>query len=148
MKAHSIDHKMTSTMKIIIEETKSLGQIQNEFNHSFPFLRLEFLPKNHKSGSGSGSKAGKDRNSILKDYRKLKSGQIEMDDDMTVGELEKQFNNLYGLNAQVFRRSGKLWLETTATDNWTLSYQNEQGKELSTGPLKNEGEEYDYHEQD
>ena len=28
------------------------------------------------------------------------------------------------LSAQVFRKSGKIWLETTFTDSWTLKKQN------------------------
>ena len=50
---------------------------------------------------------------------------------MSVTELETMFRENFGLYVQVFRRSGKLWLETTATDSWTLTVQNDQGKELS-----------------
>jgi hypothetical protein len=31
----------------------------------------------------------------------------------------------------VFRKSGKTWLETSVTDDWTLKRQNEEGMELS-----------------
>jgi hypothetical protein len=50
---------------------------------------------------------------------------------MTVAELEQQFSDVYGLSVQIFRHSGKAWLETTVTDKWTLEKQNEQGKALS-----------------
>jgi hypothetical protein len=46
---------------------------------------------------------------------------------MTVAELERLFVENFGLNAQVFRRSGTLWLQTSATDNWTLAEQNRKG---------------------
>jgi hypothetical protein len=49
---------------------------------------------------------------------------------MTVEELEKSFLVKFGLNVQVFRKSGKSWLETTITDKWTLEKQNTQGEEL------------------
>jgi hypothetical protein len=39
---------------------------------------------------------------------------------------------------QVFRQSGRVWLETTRTDDWTLAEQNKQGEELSK--YKNEKE--------
>jgi hypothetical protein len=38
---------------------------------------------------------------------------------------------------QVFRKSGKVWLETTVTDGWTLEEQNLQGEALSNTKSKN-----------
>ena len=51
---------------------------------------------------------------------------------MTVTEIEKSFNRFYGLNTQILRKSGNIWLGTTVTDNWTLEEQNKQGESLST----------------
>jgi hypothetical protein len=66
---------------------------------------------------------------------------------MTVQELERVFQDELGLYVQVFRKSGKVWLETTATDNWSLYKQNMEGQELSER-RKNENEDLvDYHEQ-
>ena len=58
-------------------------------------------------------------------------GSITIGPEMTVDELEQRFMDVYGLSIQVFRKSGKVWLETTITDGWTLEKQNEQGRELS-----------------
>jgi hypothetical protein len=49
---------------------------------------------------------------------------------MTVADLEFRLEKEYGLHIQVFRKSGNIWLETTATDNWTLDRQNQEGKIL------------------
>ena len=38
----------------------------------------------------------------------------------------------YGIHVQVFRKSKSLWLETTATDNWSLREQNKTGKEMES----------------
>ncbi|MBK6949217.1 MAG: hypothetical protein IPH16_15200 [Haliscomenobacter sp.] len=46
---------------------------------------------------------------------------------MTVREFEQAFYDTYGLNVQVFRRSGNIWIQTTATDSWTLAEQNRKG---------------------
>jgi len=56
----------------------------------------------------------------------------------------------FGLAAQVFRKSGRVWLETIRTDNWTLNDQNKHGRELSEEPIKDEeaGEDYDLHRED
>jgi hypothetical protein len=48
-----------------------------------------------------------------------------------VQDVEQLLWDAFGLSVQVFRKSGNLWLETTVTDQWSLAYQNEQGRELS-----------------
>ena len=50
---------------------------------------------------------------------------------MTVVDLEQSFSDVFGLGVQIFRKSGKVWLETTVTDGWTLDEQNRQGEALS-----------------
>jgi hypothetical protein len=62
------------------------------------------------------------------------NGAIEIFDQMTVKQLETTFREKFGLNVQVARRSGSMWLETTMTDNWTLKHQNDHGRELSEPP--------------
>ena len=72
---------------------------------------------------------------IINEYKKYAS------------ELEK-FAKEFDLFIQVFRRSGNLWLETTATDNWSLHHQNEQGRELSGSDWRTKDDVSDYHEQE
>ena len=57
------------------------------------------------------------------------NGWVTLEKDQTVAKLEADFRVHFGLNAQVFRRAGKNWLETTSTDSWTLEKQNEFGAE-------------------
>jgi hypothetical protein len=57
--------------------------------------------------------------------------RIEFHDTTSVQDLEQLIWDAFGLSVQVFRKSGNLWLETTVTDQWSLAYQNEQGRELS-----------------
>jgi len=59
------------------------------------------------------------------------TGTITIAPGMTVNELEQNFKDVYGLSVQVFRKSGKVWLETTVTDGWSLEEQNRQGEDLS-----------------
>lgn len=136
-------------MTITIEDTKTIKAIQEEFSGAYPYLKIEFFSKPHRQGGGSEKKFMKDSNAnIGKSRLTHNKGVISFSGEMTVAELEKTFAVNYGLYIQVFRRSGKLWLETTATDSWTLHYQNEQGKELSNSSLGSSREEIDYHEQE
>jgi len=137
------------TMKIQLEDQKSLGEIQQEFSGVFPFLKIEFFTRPHNIGKGTEKKFMRSPQEKLKDVASVKSTQtVDVIADMTVAQLENEFKSLFGLHVQVFRRSGKLWLETTATDSWTLGYQNEQGIELSSGHLNSDNEPIDYHEQE
>ena len=118
-------------MLLEISKDKTIHDIQQDFNLRFPFLKLEFykpadpaVAKKHLPQYTLLSAAGlKDGNAIM-----------EVVNDMTVAELEKKFRNEYGLDVQVSRKSGLLWLETTMTDNWSLEKQNEHGKEISITP--------------
>lgn len=127
-------------MHLYIEANRLIGDIQNEFNKMFPFLKIEFFKNKSLLRSDFSS------NQIIPHNRKIgegqlamKDGEIEIDKEMKVIELEKHFRDQFNLSVQVFRKSGNLWLETTMTDNWTLQQQNNHGRELSTGENRNPG---------
>jgi hypothetical protein len=46
-----------------------------------------------------------------------------------VEEIEGIFNNKFGLNIQLFRKLGNVWIETVNTDNWTLKEQMKRSEE-------------------
>ena len=69
---------------------------------------------------------------MISDARRIQyDGILEIDDSMKVSDLENTLKDQYGLLAQVFRKSGNVWLETTMSDNWTLKQQNDHGHEIS-----------------
>ena len=119
-------------MKITINDNRKIFAIQESFNQLFPYLKIEFFSKPHKLNGGSAKKYIKSASKTIGDCRTIhKSGTITITPQMTVTELEDHFKDVFGLNAQVFRQSGKVWLETTVTDGWTLEEQNVQGESLS-----------------
>lgn len=114
---------------IRIDKPIKVSVIKKTFNDQFPFLKIEFFKKAHKLLQGSSKK-----NTITDDFTvfsNLENDAIVFSDDMLVSEFEKQFAEKLKLSAQVFRKSGKTWLETTFTDSWTLKKQNQEGLELS-----------------
>ncbi|MBL7933241.1 MAG: hypothetical protein JNL60_15150 [Bacteroidia bacterium] len=120
-------------MKITINDNRKIFAIQEAFTNAFPFLKLEFFAKPHKPGGASSKKFIKHPTKTLGECRTIhKSGTITITPNTTVGELEQHFSDVYGLGVQVFRKSGKVWLETTVTDNWTLDRQNKEGESLSS----------------
>ena len=119
-------------MQITINDHRKIFAIQEEFNSVFPYLKLEFFSKPHKLGGGTAKKFVKHNSKTLGECRTIHNkGKITITPTMTVADLEQSFGDIYGLGVQVFRNSGKVWLETTVTDGWTLEEQNRQGEALS-----------------
>ncbi|MGZ3904622.1 MAG: hypothetical protein ACXVC6_13055 [Bacteroidia bacterium] len=117
---------------IKITDSKSLASVQKDFHEAFPFLKLEFFHKRHNAMQGSYKKDILNSDITLKQCRKKHTeGTIILKENMKVKELENIFQEHFGLFAQVFRKMGRSWIETTITDDWTLKQQNDEGKELS-----------------
>lgn len=117
-------------MEIKINDTDTLEDIKARFNDHFPYLKLEFYKKEHDSGEGSLNDSIIDSKSQLSEIRSIhNSGELSIHGNQKVSTLEQAFHDMYGLNVQVFRQSGEVWLQTTATDSWTLSEQNQTAEE-------------------
>jgi hypothetical protein len=131
-------------MKINIAPSRKISEIQEEFNREFPFLKLEFFNnKSHQLGAKRETLPVNGSQPLSKCQSVTSEGVIQFSDATTVKDLEKVFRENFHVQAQVFRHSGSLWLETTLTDQWTLKKQNEHGKELSQQPEKEQPEDYD-----
>jgi hypothetical protein len=113
---------------MIIADKYRLREIKEAFHRLFPHLKLEFYRGSHLDGEGS---PGREQLDVELTIAQL-SGRHEIADfhirpDMTVGSFERDFFGQFGINVQVFRKSGNLWMQTTATDSWTLAEQNRKG---------------------
>lgn len=112
---------------LIIDEMK-IKDIQRAFSQMFPALKVEFFSGQHAEGEGSPMKTRLDSGLTLSQVRSAHSeGDFVVRRDMSVGQFEREFFEQFGLNIQVFRRSGNIWMQTTATDSWTLEEQNRKG---------------------
>ncbi|HLP53611.1 MAG TPA: hypothetical protein VK151_01210 [Fluviicola sp.] len=120
-------------MKIRIHDQTTIADVQRQFSEMFPYLKLEFFSKRHKPQEGTQMKFLLPGHKCLNDIRKTyRGGELEIYPDMRVSDLEQLFGIHFDLGVQVFRKSGKSWLETILTDSWTLREQNTEGEFLST----------------
>lgn len=121
-----------TTMRLHIAPSQPVSEIQKEFNKEYPFLKLEFFNKRAIStGDYCAAQLVPGHKKIGDIQLTITDGEIEISGEMKVSELENLLRNKFYVAAQVFRKSGNLWLETTMTDNWTLNQQTAHGKELS-----------------
>jgi PAS domain-containing protein len=119
-------------MKLTINNDTSISSIQKEFNNVFPYLKIEFFKNKHAAFQSNSKKELLNAEQSLKQFQKKHhDGVILVKEDMSVAELEQQFQEIFGVSTQVFRKSGKSWLETSVTDDWSLKQQNDEGLELS-----------------
>ena len=130
---------------LTLKGNTKLDEIKTGFNKAFPYLQLEFFKSDHQISEASSKKEMIKGNPEINAIRKsAHEGNVEVTPMMTVSQLEMLFRDKYGLNVQVFRKSGKVWLETSATDNMSLKGQNELGKEKSTPVEKEDLTDIDY----
>ena len=116
-------------MKLHVDDKRAISEIQEEFNSVFPYLKIEFLKKPHETGEASPMDEMLPADSTLGKWRTIHNeGDMTITAETTVDEVESAFQDKFGISAQVFRKSGEVWLETSATDSWTLKEQNEQGE--------------------
>ncbi|MDO8998653.1 MAG: hypothetical protein Q7W45_02730 [Bacteroidota bacterium] len=114
---------------IKIDKPLMVSEIKKTFSDRFPYLKIEFFKNKHKNLEGSLKK-----DLITTDFEikaTQKDNSIVFSETMLVSELEQQFAEKLKLSAQIFRKSGRTWLETTYTDSWSLEKQNEEGLALS-----------------
>ncbi len=123
---------MQRILNIAIDDCKEIKTLQQEFTSMFPYLKIEFFAGTGKKGDLNTKKLLKSAHTTLGECRHLhNTGVVYITADMTVTELEQLFFNTFGLSAQIFRKSGRVWLETTVTDKWSLEKQNHEGEQLS-----------------
>ncbi len=136
-------------MKIKISDKRKISAVQKEFNDLFTYLRLEFFTKPHPRKGFDKLNLIVSDNKTIGECRKIhNSNSISITPGMKVSKLEQVFMDEFGLYVQVFRKSGRVWLETTMTDDWTLQEQNKEGEELNkyTGQKEKPFPADDYHD--
>jgi len=124
---------MISVMTIDITTERLIEDVQKDFAYMFPFLKIEFFRKGTRYRQNKEKTIGLPINqtigSVFKNNRK---GRLEINASTTVRELERGCDEQFGIMAQLYRKSGSLWLETSMTDNWTMQQQNDRGSEISS----------------
>ena len=134
-------------MNINLNPDKNLQTICDEFTAYFPLLKIEFYRKSHKVGEGSSSKSQLDKNlSLLEVNILFIQNNFIFSKNSTVKDFEEMFEKLTSISIQVFRKTSSSWIQTIASDHWTLEMQQKEAEELNTKIDKDIP--MDYQEQD
>lgn len=120
---------MSSTIEIN-DDFMTLKTIKEQFSSKYPHLKIEFFETKHAEGEASPKKFVYDDAFRIKDIRKEGAMiPISIHGNLKTSTLEKMFEEELGLYIQVYKKSNGTWIQTTATDDWTLSQQELDMKE-------------------
>lgn len=114
-----------------IANDRKLKGLQKDFQKVFPYLKIEFYQSSHQFGEETIGEDALDSNLLVSEVRTIDNyGIITLDGAQKTSAFETLMAKLYGLNVQVFRKSYGKWLQTWATDNWTLQEQNDRSAKM------------------
>jgi hypothetical protein len=120
-------------MKLKITSDQTLTQVKEAFHKLLPFMKIEFFHHSHTQGEGSPKADMIEGNIQIAELIKGHDpGTIEFNYSTLVYELESKLQDYFGLNVQIFRKSGRLWLESTVSDNWTLEKVKQESEEFES----------------
>ncbi|MBS1600870.1 MAG: hypothetical protein JST75_21800 [Bacteroidetes bacterium] len=118
--------------KFHINSCCTVKEIQDRFTDIFPFLRINFLTPVSVDRKSTWQNSIFSPDSKMGDINKnLIDGEFEISDMMSVSDFENKLKSQFGLNVQVYRKCGNLWLEPTMTNSYTLKAQNDHGEAIS-----------------
>ena len=119
-------------MHIEINDNTTLQDIQETFSAYYPYLQIEFYNKGHKKYEMSDKRnvvyPGKKISEIKKTHL---SALLEIQPWYKVADVEKEFQQRFGLSVQVFWNENEAWHQTSGMDDFTLKELNEMGWDSS-----------------
>jgi sporulation-control protein spo0M len=108
-----------------VNPNTTVNELMCQFAEHFPFLRLALY-----EGMGNKKRAASENEYVLKFG--TNSVEVIFESSTKVRDFIDYLEKLLGWKVQILRSSGKLYIETSVTDQWTLDRQNQEGAELSS----------------
>lgn len=121
-------------MKIFLQSHCIVEQVKEEFNRSFPFLKICFFTKKQEA-RGALAEEVHPSTQLIVASNVFKEGDSAINSTDTIKEAERKLEDQYGLIVHIYRKQNGAWMDTRITDDLTLQEQNTWGRE-SSKPLK------------
>lgn len=115
-----------------INDNTTLRHIQDKFSDYYPYLQLKFYNKPHKKYEASEAANLVSPSLTIDEIKKTHlSANLEIEPWYKIADVEKEFQQRFGLSVQVFRKEKNKWDQTTGMDDFTLKELNEMGRNSS-----------------
>lgn len=115
----------TSATELSVTGNKKIGTLQKEFNKKFPYLRLKICYSYARQAVAKGETiSGIDPDKTMASVRRADSGgDISISGNKKIKSLEKEFDTVFGLYAQVCYTSkeGSRYYTSGSNDEKTLA---------------------------
>ena len=119
-----------SAVEISVTGNKKIGTLQKEFNKKFPYIRLGIFYSYAREAVAKGETIYNiDETKTLASVRRANSGgDISISGNKKIKTLEKEFDTVFGLYAQICytNAEGKRYYTSGSLDDLTLSAFNEK----------------------
>ena len=144
---YSFDQHKTIDMEIHFNPETTIKEVQHQFTLAFPHLKLGFFKDlNHDQVLTADELIKNEKVKFSELTEKSVSGSFFFDSDKTILEFEKSVLDEFGLQLQVFRKSGNTWLVTTNTDSKTFAEQEAMALEMNRPIEQNAPTDYQEHD--
>lgn len=115
----------TTATELSVTGNKKIGTLMKEFNKKFPYLRLKICYSYARQAVAKGeSISGIDPDKTLASVRRADSGgDISISGNKKIKSLEKEFDTVFGLYAQVCysEKDGSRYYTSGSADDKTLA---------------------------
>ena len=116
-------------MKIVINNNRKIFAIQEEFNALFPALKIVFHAKPSSAGGVPSPKIVMHSSRTLQDCRSIfREGTIEILPTMNISDLKGNLRDIFGLSAEIYRKTSNVENEEVLSDQQTLEALNKQSE--------------------
>jgi len=113
-------------MNLYIDDYETVANVQERFATCFPLLKIEFYSAPHQCKERSCFEQLLSPQKQIGEIRdKRNAGYLEISSGFTAASVERDFRKKFGLNVQVFRKENDSWIQTSATDQFTLKEQSD-----------------------
>lgn len=137
-----------NTMDINFDKSTQLSTLQHDFQKRFNYLKIEFFKEKKEKDPIYTASDVLDTSLKIEDASSgIHKEPIHITGLMKVRDVEQDFSSKLGLYVQIFRKSGKVWLITSSTDQLTLDEMNKEAREKETPPSEIK-DDSDYHDQE
>jgi len=129
-------------MYLEINDKTTLREIQEVFSNFYPYLKIEFFSKPHRKYEASDERYEIDPNILIGDIKATHvSAVLEILPLYKVSDVEREFQQRFGLSVQILKKEKDSWEQTTGMDDFTLKDLNEMGRNSSDETILEDYEE-------
>lgn len=108
-------------MFLEINDNTPIAKICETFTNFYPYLKIDFFRKAHGKYDSSNALDKVSSNATIGDLKKTHvSAFLEIQPRYKIADVEKEFQQRFGLSVQISMKKNNTWVQTTDMDDFSL----------------------------